>query len=62
MKIKSPFTKTYLQFAASISLLLITQTAYADFRKALDAYQARDGATMLKEVKDANEEDWIMKA
>lgn len=40
-------------FAASISLLLITQTAHADFRKALDAYMARDGATMLKEVKDA---------
>ena len=38
-----------------ISLLFITQTAHADFRKALDAYQARDGATMLKEVKDAVE-------
>ena len=36
-----------------IALLFITQTAHADFRKALDAYQARDGATMLKEVKDA---------
>ena len=45
--------KSNLLFVASISLLLITQTAHADFRKALDAYQARDGATMLKEVKDA---------
>ena len=36
-----------------IALLFITQTAHADFRKALDAYQARDGATMLKEVRDA---------
>ena len=35
-----------------IALLFITQTAHADFRKALDAYQARDGATILKEVKD----------
>ena len=39
--------------ALSISLLFITQTAHADFRKALDAYQARDGANMLEEVKDA---------
>ena len=39
--------------ALSISLLFITQTAHADFRKALNAYLARDGATMLKEVKDA---------
>ena len=41
--------------ALSISLLFITQTAHADFRKALNAYLARDGATMLKEVKDAVE-------
>ena len=47
--------KSNLLFVASISLLLITQTAHADFRKALDAYQKRDGATMLKEVKDAVE-------
>jgi hypothetical protein len=45
--------KPHLLFAVSISFLLITQTAHADFRKALDAYIARDGATMLKEVKDA---------
>ena len=45
--------KSSLLFAVSISLLLITQTAHADFRKALDAYQKRDGDTMLKEVKDA---------
>jgi hypothetical protein len=45
--------KSTLIAALSIGLLFITQTAHADFRKALDAYQARDGATMLKEVKDA---------
>ena len=33
--------------------LIITAPAHADFRKALDAYIARDGDTMLKEVKDA---------
>ena len=51
-----PFTKPFIKAGAKlicISLLFITQTAHADFRKALDAYQARDGATMLKEVKDA---------
>ena len=48
MNIKSSFIS-----ALTVSLLLITQTAHADFRKALDAYQNRDGATMLKEVKDA---------
>ena len=53
MNIKSHITKSHLLAAALISLLLITQTAHADFRKALDAYQNRDGATMLKEVKDA---------
>ena len=31
----------------------MTQTAHADFRKALEAYQNRDGDTLLKEVKDA---------
>jgi hypothetical protein len=36
-----------------ISLLLTTQTAHADFRKALTAYQNRDGKTMLAEVQDA---------
>ena len=45
--------KSALIAALSISFLLITQTAHADFRKALDAYQSRDGAAMLKEVKDA---------
>lgn len=50
---KSSNIKTYLWLAASLSLMLITQTAHADFRKALDAYIARDGATMLAEVKDA---------
>ena len=45
--------KSNLLIAALMSLLFITQTAHADFRKALDAYQARDGATMLKEVRDA---------
>jgi len=33
--------------------MLITQTAHADFRKALEAYQKRDGDTLLKQVKDA---------
>jgi hypothetical protein len=47
--------KSNLLFALCISLLLIAQTAHADFRKALDAYIARDGATMLKEVKDATD-------
>ena len=47
-----PFIKPLAKLICII-LLLITQTAHADFRKALDAYQARDGATMLKEVKDA---------
>jgi hypothetical protein len=48
MNIKSGFIS-----ALAVSLLLATQTAHADFRKALDAYIARDGDTMLKEVKDA---------
>lgn len=44
-----------LLFILSASLLMMTQTAHADFRKALDAYIARDGATMFKEVKEAVE-------
>jgi TPR repeat protein len=48
MNIKSSFIS-----ALTVSFLLITQNAHADFRNALDAYQKRDGATMLKEVKDA---------
>lgn len=48
MKITSWFIS-----ALALSLLLTAQTAHADFRKALEAYQNRDGATMLKEVKDA---------
>lgn len=36
-------------------LLLLSQVANADFRKALDAYIARDGDTLLKKVKDAVE-------
>ena len=51
-----PFTKPFIKAGAKlicISLLLITQIAHADFRKALDAYQKRDGTTMFKEVKDA---------
>ena len=47
-----PFNKALAKLICII-LLFITQTAHADFRKALDAYMARDGATMLKEVKDA---------
>lgn len=46
-------TKPHWLLAFSLSLMLITQTAHADFRKALEAYQKRDGTTMLKEVKDA---------
>ncbi len=48
MKLKSTIIS-----ALAVGFLLITQTAHADFRKALDAYQKRDGGTMLKEVKDA---------
>ena len=50
-----PFTKLFIKALAKlicIALLFITQTAHADFRKALEAYQKRDGTTMLKEVKD----------
>ncbi len=46
-------TKPHWLLALSLSLMLITQTAHADFRKALEAYQKRDGDTLLKEVKDA---------
>ena len=45
--------KTVLATSITLLCLSITTTAHADFRKALDAYQNRDGATMLKEVKDA---------
>ena len=51
-----PFSTALIKPLANlicIALLFISQTAHADFRKALDAYQARDCATMLKEVKDA---------
>lgn len=41
--------------AVSSLCLLFTVPAHADFRKALEAYQNRDGATMLKEVNDAVE-------
>ncbi len=37
----------------SLALLLTPLTSHADFRKALTAYQARDGQTMLKEVQEA---------
>lgn len=53
--------KTHTRFISmltltfSLSLLLTVQTAHADFRKALEAYQNRDGDTLLKEVKDAVE-------
>jgi TPR repeat protein len=47
--------KSNLLFLLGMSLLLIAQSAHADFRKALDAYIARDGETMLKEVKDATD-------
>lgn len=53
VKLISMNKKQNLLFALGISLLLVAQSAYADFRKALDAYIARDGTTMLKEVKDA---------
>ena len=45
--------KSQCLLAICMSLMLITQTSHADLRKALEAYQARDGVTMLKEVKDA---------
>lgn len=45
--------KSNIITALTVSFLLTAQTANADFHKALDAYIARDGDTMLKEVKDA---------
>lgn len=45
--------KSSIITALTVSFLIITQTAHADFRKALNAYQNRDGVAMLKEVKDA---------
>lgn len=50
MKITSEFISALV---LTLSLSFTTPTAHADFRKALEAYQNRDGATMLKEVKDA---------
>lgn len=47
------YIKSRLIASLAAVFLLFIQTAHADFRKALDAYQKRDGATMLKEVKDA---------
>jgi hypothetical protein len=47
---------TLIKTCASLlctTLLFTTQTAHADFRKALTAYQNRDGKTMLAEVQDA---------
>lgn len=38
---------------STLGLLLSSQLAHADFRKAVDAYVARDGVTMLAEVKHA---------
>lgn len=56
----SALRKRYANFAnillfaiTSASLLLTPALSYADFRKALTAYQNRDGQTMLKEVQDA---------
>ena len=54
--ISASLIKPFINSLANLicmALLFTTQTAHADFRKALDAYMARDGATMLKEVKDA---------
>ncbi len=53
VKDKKMNNKSSIITSLAVSILMITQNAHADFRKALDAYQNRDGATMLKEVKDA---------
>lgn len=54
---KLPTTRLLTKKLLLLSIALITlvgnNIAYADFRKALDAYIARDGDTMLREVKDA---------
>ncbi len=50
--IKVFLTKQFVCLAC-FALVLTSQTAYADFRKALTAYQNRDGQTMLKEVQEA---------
>ncbi len=48
-------TKKLLLIFFALINLIANNIAHADFRKALDAYIARDGDTMLKEVKDAVE-------
>lgn len=50
------FVKTVkLKLLMFLVLFVLSQTAYADFRKALEAYVAKDGATMLHEVQDSVE-------
>ncbi|MEQ1767073.1 MAG: hypothetical protein ABL859_06550, partial [Methylotenera sp.] len=43
----------YINVLICLFFCTCVQPAHADFRKALEAYQNRDGATMLKEVQDA---------
>lgn len=48
------FISKYL-LLLGLCLIFTSQSAHADFRKAVDAYIARDGSAMLKEVNDAVE-------
>lgn len=53
-KIKSMgWRSSLLTIALSLSLMLPAQLAHADFRRALDAYFAKNGQAMLSEVQDA---------
>ena len=47
------FVKSVLSFGLVFVGLMTSSIALADFRKALEAYQKRDGSAMLVEVKDA---------
>ena len=50
---KNNFVTRFFANLVCTILLCTSQTAQADFRKALTAYQNRDGKTMLAEVQDA---------
>ena len=47
--------KMLLSLITAVSLMTLAPSSHADFRKALDAYFARDGVTMLREVRNAVE-------
>nr|WP_294838877.1 hypothetical protein [uncultured Methylotenera sp.] len=50
--VDGPFRELAI-FGIGFLAIISSFSAHADFRKALDAYIARDGATMLKEVEDS---------